>query len=109
MKEKFICPLHYTMELIGSKWKPLLLFHLLSGPLRAGELQQSISGISNKMFTQNIRELERDGLVERTVFAEVPPRVEYMLTNRGKSLEHILRQMDEWGAEELKSFASGDK
>lgn len=92
------CPLHYTLNLIGTKWKPLILFHLLEGPLRSGVLQKKISGISNKMFTQTVRELEQDGLIAREVFPVVPPKVEYSLTNKGKSLENILRNMDEWGA-----------
>lgn len=70
------CPLHYTMNLIGTKWKPLILFHLLEGDLRSGILQKKIPGISNKMFTQTVRELEKDGLVSRKVFPVVPPKVE---------------------------------
>lgn len=92
------CPLHYTLNLIGTKWKPLILFHLLEGPLRSGVLQKKISGISNKMFTQTVRELEQDGLIAREVFPVVPPKVEYSLTDKGKSLKNILRNMDEWGA-----------
>ena len=92
------CPLHYTMNLIGTKWKPLILFHLLECPLRSGVLQKNISGISNKMFTQTVRELELDGLITRKVYPVVPPKVEYSLTDKGKSLENILRSMDQWGA-----------
>ena len=91
------CPLHYTMNLIGTKWKPLILFHLLEGSLRSGVLQKKIAGISNKMFTQSIRELEKDGLVIREIFPVVPPKVEYSLSKRGKSLENILRSLDTWG------------
>jgi len=85
------------MNLIGTKWKPLVLFHLLEGDLRSGVLQKKIPGISNKMFTQTVRELEKDELVFREVFPVVPPKVEYGLTERGKSLELILRSLDEWG------------
>lgn len=85
------------MNLIGTKWKPLVLFHLLEGALRSGILQKKIPGISNKMFTQTIRELEKDGLVIRKVYPVVPPKVEYKLSARGKSLEHILKGLDEWG------------
>jgi DNA-binding HxlR family transcriptional regulator len=88
------------MNLIGTKWKPLLLFHLLEGDLRSGILQKKIAGISNKMFTQNVRQLEQDGLISRKIFPVVPPKVEYSLTNRGKSLEHILRSLDKWGLED---------
>jgi|TARA_R110000796_G_scaffold36811_2_gene93402 DNA-binding HxlR family transcriptional regulator len=70
----------------------------LDGPLRSGVLQKKISGVSNKMFTQTVRELEQDGLIARKVFPVVPPKVEYSLTNKGKSLEDILRSMDQWGA-----------
>ncbi len=85
------------MDLIGNKWKPLVLFHLLNGPLRSGVLQKTIPGISNKMFTQTVRELERDNLVSRKVYPVVPPKVEYQLTETGKSLEAILKELDNWG------------
>ncbi len=88
------------MNLIGTKWKPLILFHLLDGSLRSGVLQKKITGISNKMFTQSIRELEKDGLVVREIFPVVPPKVEYSLSERGKSLENILRSLDTWGLED---------
>lgn len=91
------------MNLIGTKWKPLILFHLLEGALRSGILQKKISGISNKMFTQTVRELEKDGLLSRTVFPVVPPKVEYKLSVRGKSLENILKQLDQWGSEDNKA------
>ena len=98
MQKKYYCSLHLTMDLIGNKWKPLLLlFHLLNGPLRSGVLQKTIPGISNKMFTQTVRELERDNLVSRKVYAVVPPKVEYQLTETGKSLESILIDLDNWG------------
>ncbi|WP_067149238.1 winged helix-turn-helix transcriptional regulator [Pseudotamlana agarivorans] len=88
------------MNLIGTKWKPLILFHLLEGGLRSGVLQKKIPGISNKMFTQTVRDLEKDGLIFRKVYPVVPPKVEYELTIRGKSLEHILRSLDKWGLED---------
>lgn len=88
------------MNLIGTKWKPLVLFHLLEGALRSGILQKKISGISNKMFTQTVRELEKDGLITRTVFPVVPPKVEYKLSDRGKSLDSILKKLDQWGSED---------
>lgn len=96
------CPLHYSMRLIGTKWKPLILFHLLDGSLRSGMLQKKVPEISNKMFTQSVRELETDGLVIREIFPVVPPKVEYSLSERGKSLEHILRSMVHWGVEDSK-------
>ena len=96
------CPLNYTMSLIGTKWKPLVLFHLLDGALRSGILQKQIPEISNKMFTQTVRELEKEGLISRKVYPVVPPRVEYKLSERGKSLENILRSLDAWGKEDIK-------
>ncbi|AWG22269.1 transcriptional regulator [Flavobacterium faecale] len=102
MSEIKYCPLNYTMNLIGTKWKPLILFHLLEGGLRSGILQKKIDGISNKMFTQTVRELEVDSLVKRIVYPVVPPRVEYELTEKGKSLEAILRSLDQWGIEQSK-------
>tara|TARA_R110002051_G_C8368316_1_gene443074 strand:+ start:42 stop:323 length:282 start_codon:yes stop_codon:yes gene_type:complete len=88
------------MGLIGTKWKPLILFHLLDGGLRSGMLQRKIEGISNKMFTQTVRELEKDGLITRTIFPVVPPKVEYKLSKRGQSLESILRSLDKWGLQD---------
>nr|WP_240914633.1 helix-turn-helix domain-containing protein [Polaribacter sp. 11A2H] len=101
MIEKVTCPLNYTMNLIGTKWKPLILFHLLEGGLRSGVLQKHIIGVSNKMFTQTVRELEKDGLISRKVYPVVPPKVEYKLTKRGQSLESILRNLDKWGLEDI--------
>jgi len=100
LNKKNDCPLNYTMNLIGTKWKPLILFHLLEGALRSGILQKKTPGISNKMFTQTVRELEKDGLITRKVFPVVPPKVEYKLSARGKSLENILKKLDKWGSED---------
>ena len=103
LKKDNSCPLNYTMNLIGTKWKPLILFHLLEGALRSGILQKKIPGISNKMFTQTVRELEKDGLITRKVFPVVPPRVEYKLSDRGQSLEKILRSLDTWGSNDCQN------
>lgn len=97
---KINCPLNYTMNLIGTKWKPLVLFHLLDGALRSGLLQKKIPEISNKMFTQTVRELEKDGLITRKIYPVVPPKVEYKLSTRGETLEPILRSLDKWGFED---------
>lgn len=91
------------MNLIGTKWKPLVLFHLLDGNLRSGILQKKIPEISNKMFTQTVRDLEKSGLIARKVYPIVPPKVEYSLTVRGKSLENILRSLDQWGFEDAQN------
>ncbi|MBO2012685.1 winged helix-turn-helix transcriptional regulator [Hymenobacter negativus] len=95
--KKYACPLQRTMDLIGTKWKPQVLFHLLEGPQRSGVLQQTMPGISNKMFTQTVRELEQDHLLTRTVYPVVPPHVEYELTALGQSIKLILCELDEWG------------
>jgi DNA-binding HxlR family transcriptional regulator len=103
MNFKNFCPLDHTMNLIGTKWKPIVLFHLLEGPLRSGILQKKIPGISNKMFTQTVRELEKDGLVFRKVYPVVPPKVEYTLSEKGATLEGILKSLDAWGAKHCSS------
>lgn len=99
INKKYECSLRLTMDLIGNKWKPLVLFHLLDGSLRSGELQKTIPEISNKMFTQTVRELEENQLIKRTIYPEVPPKVVYELTDLGRSLEEILKSMDQWGKE----------
>lgn len=92
------CPVDATLGLIGGKYKSLILWHLLGGALRHGELQKLIPQATPKMLTQQLRELESDGLLSREVFPVVPPRVEYSLTGVGKSLKPILVAMYEWGA-----------
>lgn len=92
------CPIEYTVNLIGHKWKVLIIRNLLNeGTLRFSELDRGIDGISQKMLTQQLRQLEVDGIVNRKIYAEVPPRVEYSLTDVGSSLKIILDSMDEWG------------
>jgi DNA-binding HxlR family transcriptional regulator len=91
------CPVKLTASIIGGKWKPSLLFHLEGHTRRFCELQRLIPGLTKKMLTQHLRELERDGIVRRKVYAEVPPRVEYSLTRHGDSLKPILKLMSAWG------------
>src|SRR5262245_38140474 len=92
------CPVRTTMDIIGGKWKPIILFYVNSlGVCRFGELQHYIPQIPKKMLTQQLRDLERDGIVHRKVFPQVPPRVDYSLTKAGKTLEPILNAMAEWG------------
>lgn len=86
-----------TLNVIGGKWKPLILFLLKNNTLRFSQLQRSIDGITQKMLTQQLRELEADGLIKRTVYPEVPPKVEYSLTEFGHTLDPIFRTMDAWG------------
>lgn len=91
------CPVERTLTLIGSKWKVLIIRELMEGTRRFGELHRGVSGVSQKVLTQNLRAMEADGLVDREVFAEVPPRVEYSLTNAGRSLAPVLQAMADWG------------
>jgi len=91
------CPVATTVQLIGNKWKLLILRNLLDRPWRFNELLRSIPGISQKVLTDNLRALEKDGIITRTVFPEVPPRVEYALSELGNSLRPILHAMRTWG------------
>jgi len=90
------CPSQNILALIGSKWSMLLLCILKEGPVRSGELGRRAGGISQKMLTQTLRELERHGIVNRRDFAEVPPRVEYSLTPLGHSLAQLVRRIEDW-------------
>lgn len=96
-KELPPCPVEVTLMLISDRWKVLILRDLLSGTKRFGELKKSIGNISQKVLTSNLRSMEEDGLLTRKVYAEVPPRVEYTLTELGESLRPILFAMQEWG------------
>jgi len=91
------CPVKLTASIIGGKWKAPLLFYLDHRTRRFCELQRLIPGLTKKMLTQHLRELERDGIVHRKVYAEVPPHVEYSLTRHGESLKPILKLMSVWG------------
>jgi DNA-binding HxlR family transcriptional regulator len=91
------CPVKLTASIIGGKWKPPLLFYLEGKTRRFCELKRLIPGLTKKMLTQHLRELERDGIVHRKVYAEVPPHVEYSLTRHGESLKPILKLMSAWG------------
>ncbi len=95
---EYFCPVKLTTSVIGGKWKPLILFYLEGGTLRFGELQKLIPGMTKKMLTQHLRDLERDEVVRRKVYAVVPPKVEYSLTRHGESLKPILKLMSAWGA-----------
>ena len=91
------CPVATTVQLIGSKWKLLILRNLLARPWRFNELKKNLEGISQKVLTDSLRSLEEDGIVTRTVYPEVPPRVEYSLSELGDSMRPIIRAMEDWG------------
>ena len=93
------CPVATTVQLVGNKWKLLILRNLLVRPWRFNELQKSLEGISQKVLTESLRSMESDGIVIRTVYAEVPPRVEYSLSELGETLRPILDAMQAWGTE----------
>lgn len=91
------CPMVKTINLIGGKWKPVILHMLCEGTLRFGEIKKQIPPVSQKMLTQQLRELEADGIVHRQVYAEVPPRVEYSMTELGNTLKPVLQGLYAWG------------
>ena len=91
-----LCPSRKILALIGGKWSMLLLCTLRSGPVRTGALRRAVGGISQKMLTQTLRELERHGLIERICYDEIPPRVEYRLTRLGRSLSALILDVDRW-------------
>lgn len=92
-----VCPVATTLWLIGNKWKILILQRLLDRPWRFNELQKSIPGISQRVLTDNLRSMESDGIIIRTVYPEVPPRVEYRLSEVGESMRPIIASMADWG------------
>lgn len=102
------CPVETTLTLIGDKWKVLILRDLMPGTKRFGELKKSIGGVSQKVLTAQLRAMEKSGLVHREVYAEVPPRVEYSLTELGRSLKPIMDSMVAWGTEYKKQYEAAD-
>lgn len=93
------CPVATTVQIIGSKWKLLILHNLMQRPWRFNELKRDLKGISQKVLTDSLRSMERDGIIDRTVYAEVPPRVEYSLNALGETLRPIMDAMAVWGNE----------
>src|SRR2546426_4393357 len=91
------CPAEITLSVVGGRWKTLILWQLFQGTKRFSELQRAMDGITQKMLTQQLREMEKDGLVHREVYPQVPPRVEYSLTSLGESLKLVIAAMCEWG------------
>ena len=99
------CPVATTVALIGSKWKLLIMRNLLSRPWRFNELRKDLEGVSQKVLTDSLRSMEEDGIITRTVFPEVPPRVEYALSELGESMRPIMDAMEVWGTEYKKNRA----
>ena len=97
MMEQKVCPVERTVNAIGGKWTLLSLRDLLGGTKRFGELRASLTGISPKTLAEKLRMLEQQGIIERKIYPEVPPRVEYSVTQRGQALEPIFEAMQEWG------------
>ena len=98
------CPVATTVQLIGNKWKLLILRNLRMRPWRFNELQKSLEGISQKVLTESLRSMEADGIIVRTVYAEVPPRVEYSLSELGETMRPILDAMEKWGNDYKAAF-----
>ncbi|HEY5601850.1 MAG TPA: winged helix-turn-helix transcriptional regulator [Gammaproteobacteria bacterium] len=97
----FGCPVEACLEVIGGKWKGVILFHLLGGTKRFNELRRLMPAVTQRMLTRQLRELEADQIVERIVYPEVPPKVEYSMTAFGRTLEPILQTLQKWGAQYL--------
>jgi DNA-binding HxlR family transcriptional regulator len=100
-KKNINCPVTATLELIGGKWKTIILYALLSGKRRFGEIAVRIPDISRKVLTEQLKELETDGLILRESYKEIPPRVEYSLTDLSKSLSPVFRELEIWGTENV--------
>lgn len=90
-----------TLSVVGNKWKPLILCHLITGPMRTTDIRRTVKGISQKVLTDQLRQLEADGIIVRKVFNEVPPHVEYSITEYGKTLTNVLAAMSKWGEERI--------
>lgn len=99
------CPVATTVQMIGSKWKLLIMRNLLQRPWRFNELKKDLEGISQKVLTDSLRSMEADGIITRTVYPEVPPRVEYALSELGESMRPIIKAMEIWGTEYKKGNA----
>jgi len=96
-KKQVSCPVEITLDVIGGRWKVLILRELFKGVKRFSELQRALRGITQKMLTQQLRELEADGIIHRQVYPVIPPKVEYSLTSLGESLQPIIDEMHQWG------------
>jgi DNA-binding HxlR family transcriptional regulator len=97
------CAVEATLSLIDGKWKGVILYHLLEGTLRFGELRRRMPNVTQRMLTNQLRELEEDGLIARKIYAQVPPRVDYSMTERGRSLQPVITALKSWGDENILS------
>jgi DNA-binding HxlR family transcriptional regulator len=104
-RQVYGCGLEAALAVVGGKWKPIVLWHLAPAPRRFGELRRLVTGISEKMLIQQLREMERDGIVARKDYREIPPRVEYSLTGLGVSLGEALEPLCDWGREHMERIA----
>lgn len=95
------CPVELTLSIIGGKWKGMVLYHLLEGTMRFNELKRKVGDVTQRMLTKQLRELETDGIIVRRVYAEVPPKVEYSLSEKGQTLRSILLLLKEWGLQHM--------
>lgn len=106
---RLTCEVETTLKVIGGRWKVLIIRELITGVKRFGELQRALPGITQKMLTQQLREMEEDGIVHRQVYAQIPPKVEYSLTLLGESLKPILYAMHDWAVEHLSNINNQNK
>jgi DNA-binding HxlR family transcriptional regulator len=106
MMAEFLCGLDAAVAVVGGKWKPLILWALSVEPRRTGELRRELPGVSEKVLTQQLRELERDGVISRAVHEQVPPKVVYSLTSKGAALEEALRPLGDWGQEHIAEISA---
>jgi len=100
----FGCPVEACLEVIGGKWKGVILFHLLGGTKRFNELMRLMPDVTQRMLTKQLRELEDDGILGRKVYAEVPPKVEYSLTDFGRTLDGVLHHLRQWGSDSIETI-----
>ena len=107
-KPAFECPVNATLHVIGGRWKILVIYHLADGIARFNELQRAVPGISKRVLAQQLRHLERDGIVARRVYDQSPPRVEYSLTDFGRTLEPLMERLCEWGETYAAHFAGSN-
>ncbi|MEK4861648.1 winged helix-turn-helix transcriptional regulator [Staphylococcus sp. FSL W8-0774] len=98
------CPVEAVISLIGGKYKPIILWYLLNNTLRFNEIQQLLPQASPKMLSQQLKELQKEGFIEKVIYPEVPPKTEYYMTDYGKTLEHILNEMCNWGEEFMRDY-----